>query len=551
MKKSISLVSVLALFMVSEITKADYIFGTTTNSGSPLNTNLNEVAPCISADSLEIYFSERDHGPYRSAAQRSDLRISRRQTKDDRWGFSVNLGPVVNSTADDLHPSISADGLSLYFSSNRAGGSGLFDLWLTTRETKDTPWGNPVNLGSTLNSSSWDICPCISPDGLELYFSSNRDDSTVWKIWVAKRQTTDDTWGTPMSPGSNINSSSSELWPNIAANGLMLFFSSEKSGGYGGKDIWFTTRASIDSPWAEPKNLGPAINSSIGEIGPSLSHDGLTLYFSSGHSRPGGLGEYDIWQVPIEPIVDLNGDGVVDAGDMCIIVDHWGMNYSLCDVGPTPLGDSVVDVEDLKALAEHLFEQVNDPTLVAHWALDETEGMFAADSVADNDAFFLGGFEWQPAGGRVDGAIQLNGVDGYAITGRVLNPADGPFLIFTWIKGGAPGQVVLSQMVDGANWLCTDEIDGNLMTELAGPDGDPLQSQTAITDGQWHRIGLVWDGLHRTLYVDDVTVAEDTQPSLIGSEMGLYIGVGKNNAPDTFFSGLIDDVRIYNRVVSP
>ena len=205
MKKSISLVSVLALFMVSEITKADYIFGTTTNSGSPLNTNLNEVAPCISADSLEIYFSERDHGPYRSIAQRSDLRVSRRQTKDDRWGFSVNLGTVVNSTADDLHPSISADGLSLYFSSNRVGGSGLYDLWLTTREAKDSTWGNPVNLGSTVNSSSWDICPCISPDGLELYFSSNRDDSTVWKIWVAKRQTTEDPWGTPVRLGSNIN----------------------------------------------------------------------------------------------------------------------------------------------------------------------------------------------------------------------------------------------------------------------------------------------------------------------------------------------------------
>jgi inhibitor of cysteine peptidase len=60
--------------------------------------------------------------------------------------------------------------------------------------------------------------------------------------------------------------------------------------------------------------------------------------------------------VTIEPVVDLNGDGIVDAADMCIIVDHWGEDYSLCDIGPMPWGDGIVDVEDLKVLAEHLFE---------------------------------------------------------------------------------------------------------------------------------------------------------------------------------------------------
>jgi hypothetical protein len=98
-----------------------------------------------------------------------------------------------------------------------------------------------------------------------------------------------------------------------------------------------------------------------------------------------------------------------------------------------------------------------------------------------------------------------------------------------------------------ANWLAVDT-EGNLMTELkcTGRSAGPLLSETVITDGQWHCIGLVWDGLHRTLFVDGVAVAEDTQHGLVGSEMGLYIGVGKDYANDTFFSGLIDDVRIYN-----
>ena len=78
-------------------------------------------------------------------------------------------------------------------------------------------------------------------------------------------------------------------------------------------------------------------------------------YHSSG-VRPGGNAD-DIWQAPIIPIVDLNIDGIVDAADMCIIVDNWGTNNSLCDIGPMPWGDGIVDVQDLIVLAEHLFEE--------------------------------------------------------------------------------------------------------------------------------------------------------------------------------------------------
>ncbi len=105
----------------------------------------------------------------------------------------------------------------------------------------------------------------------------------------------------------------------------------------------------------------------------------------------------------------------------------------------------------------------------------------------------------------------------------------------------------------GARWLCADPSEGNLMTELKGTGrgATELLSQTIITDGDWHRIGLVWDGSHRTLYVDDIAVAEDTQTNLLGSENGLYIGTGTAMEAGSFWSGLIDDVRIYNRAVSP
>ena len=258
-----------------------------------------------------------------------------------------------------------------------------------------------------------------------------------------------------------------------------------------------------------------------------------------------------MWQVPIEPVVDLNADEIVDAADMCIIIDHWGTDYSLCDIGPMPFGDGVVDVQDLIVLSEYLFENVNDLTLIAHWALDEIESMTALDSISGNNDFIMGAPLWQPAGGKVNGALEFDGIDDCVICGTSPNPAEGPFSIIAWIKGGSSGQVCIS-LPSAADLLAVDA-EGKLMTDLnvSNQSATTLQSEVLVTDGQWHRIGLVWDGKRRKLFVDGITVVEDTQDSVGIAGSGLYIGVGKNFISGTYFSGLIDDVRIYNRVVSP
>jgi len=327
-----------------------------------------------------------------------------------------------------------------------------------------------------------------------------------------------------------------------------------RPGGYGGCDLWITTRASVSNPWSTPINLGSILNSSYIDGQPAISADGSIIVFMS--NRTGGLGSHDLWQAPIIPIVDFNADGIVDAADMCIMVDYWGTDELLCDIGPMPWGDGIVDGQDLIVLAGHLFEKVNNPTLIAYWAFDETEGMLAVDSAGDNDAVVLGGIEWQPTGGQIDGALKLDGDSSYAVTGTVLNPADGPFSVIVWVKGGIPGQVVLSQ-TGAANWLCTDSVEGYLITELKKDsgrfEGDPLSSEACINDGNWHRIGFVWDGSCRHLYVDGVEVAKDAEPlsGLNDAYGGLYIGCGKGMESGTFFSGLIDDIRIYNRVIIP
>ena len=112
--------------------------------------------------------------------------------------------------------------------------------------------------------------------------------------------------------------------------------------------------------------------------------------------------------------------------------------------------------------------------------------------------------------------------------------------------------MILSQE-GGTDWLVAEPGTGCLMTELKsdGRFARVLCSPAVITDGHWRRIGLVWDGVNRALYVDDVLLAEDTQSRLADCPGGLNIGCGKGMAAGTFWTGLIDDVRIYNRVVKP
>jgi hypothetical protein len=260
--------------------------------------------------------------------------------------------------------------------------------------------------------------------------------------------------------------------------------------------------------------------------------------------------EYDTGLGVASP--DFNSDGTVDIKDLLRLIESWGQDDPLCDIAPPPLRDGIVDALDLELLMSYWGQPVDEPALIAHWALDEAEGDIAYDSAGVNDASIIGEPVWQPDGGVVDGAILLDGVDDSVITGPILNPAVGAFSVLAWVQGGAPGQTVISQ-VDGADWLGADPLDGALMTKLQGlgRSGGPLLSEITITDGQWHSIGLVWDRLYRALYVDDILVAEDTQKGLESSVGGLNIGCGSNSAAGTFWSGLIDDVRIYNRAVRP
>jgi len=275
--------------------------------------------------------------------------------------------------------------------------------------------------------------------------------------------------------------------------------------------------------------------------------------------QPGFLSSAEVYDTGLGILSpDFNGDGIVDSADMCMMVDYWGTDEPLYDIAPAPFGDGIVDVQDLILFSEHLFE---DYRMVAQWKLDETEGMIAHDDVGDCDGTCYGGPLWQPADGKVTGALEFDGMNDYVGTDFVQKPADGSFSAFAWIKGGSPGQVIVSQVnrsvgrtvLVGSTWLGTDPSNGRLVTTLMDYPFGPLESQVIITDGQWHHIGLVYalDGLQRRLYVDGIEVAEDTAfVDGVLSDGGLYFGADNNHSATSLWLGLIDDIRIYPMALS-
>jgi hypothetical protein len=330
----------------------------------------------------------------------------------------------------------------------------------------------------------------------------------------------------------------------------VLFFNSYRPGGPGSMDIWMAQRPTIAASWGQAVNVGEPVNAGGWDGNPSLSADGRTLYFAS--DRPGGSGGPDLWEAPVLCITDLNGDGRVDALDVQIVTESLGKQDSLCDIGPTPLGDGLVDGQDVAVLTQCLCGPVDDPTLAACWLLDESEGTAAQDTTGQHNGLLVGAPAWRPNGGAVGGCLSLDGVDDCVAVQRSCDASHEPLSVFAWTRGGRPGQVILSQQ-GGVNWLVADAPGGTLGTELRGSTrySLPIHSQAVITDGQWHRVGVVLDGAGRTLYVDGVVVAQDKENKIVPGYGRMLIGAARDLAGHKFWSGEIDDVRIYDRVVRP
>ncbi len=261
----------------------------------------------------------------------------------DIESFGAGAAEGFNTASTEGCPFVSPDGKMFFIASNRDGGSGGLDIWVSTRASEAEPWSEPVNVGPPINSAANDFCPTIARDGKTFFFASTRDGhcgqsrnadiyttrfdarmqagavtnlgcevNSAWDehspfpanmpgegpvLFYSSARPADsndapgdhDVYSSPMRGGvygagialSSINTAANEGQPHVRRDGRELFFWSDRTGGIGGPDIYSATRLSVTGSWGTPQNLGPNVNSAAGETRPSLSWDGSTLYFGS------------------------------------------------------------------------------------------------------------------------------------------------------------------------------------------------------------------------------------------------------------------------------
>lgn len=250
--------------------------------------------PFISRDGRTFYMASNRPGGLGGI----DIWVSKRASVNDPWGAPVNVGAPVNSAANDFCPTIDRDGYHFYFVSNRPGGCGGDDIYRTVLQPSG--WADPRNLGCLANSAANEASPMPLPtlDGLLLYFSSNRPGGFTAETPEAavgdsdlyvSRRRSGVFRTARLIPG--VNSAAEDGQPNVRRDGLEIFFFSTRPGTLGMADLYAATRGSLLEPWSTPVNLGPDVNSAAAETRPSLSWDATTLYFGS--TRPGGEGSSD------------------------------------------------------------------------------------------------------------------------------------------------------------------------------------------------------------------------------------------------------------------
>lgn len=218
-----------------------------------------------------------------------------KDARNSVWNPPEQLAIRTHSGVIMGRPSISADGLTVVFESDQPGTLGQTDLWIATRASRDDAFSTAVNLGKDINSDRQEKDPCLSADGLTLYFAVVDDPYGVGKtdLAVATRPDADSPFLAYDVLDDFVNSEVSDSCPSISADGLQLYFTSKRSGGYGSSDIWIATRSHQDTPFRRIQNAGGVINTGGRETSPHISSDGLRLYFAS--TRPGGFGRRDLW----------------------------------------------------------------------------------------------------------------------------------------------------------------------------------------------------------------------------------------------------------------
>ncbi len=258
------------------------------NLGPNVNSKYSEYLPALTADEKTLIFTRRlSRDGY---MVNEDFYISTRR-EDGTWTEARPIGPPINTPLNEGAQTISPDGRTIYFTGcNRRDGHGSCDIYVTQRI--GGRWTKPVNLGPPINTQYWESQPSISPDGRVLFFVSNRPGGLGGRdIWYSIKQE-DGSWSEPVNLGPPINTPEDDFSPFLHTDGRTLYFASEGHPGMGRADI-FVARRQKDGTWSQPKNLGYPINTENEESSLIVSASGRWAYFAS--DRLGGYGKMDLY----------------------------------------------------------------------------------------------------------------------------------------------------------------------------------------------------------------------------------------------------------------
>jgi len=286
------------------------------NLGTNINSEFSEYHPSVTADGEYMLYTVLEAADEFSCntndRREEDFYISRKV--DGKWGPRANPGPPLNSSCNEGAANLSPDGRYIFFAATTReqenfaqGRYASMDLYYS--EKSGDKWSRPVFL-SAVNSDAFDSQPSFSSDGRTLYFTSNRGGGAGGNdIWFTTRNE-DGTWNNPQNLGSVINTGGDEISPFIHPDNQTLYFCSNGRLGMGGYDFYMA-RKKADGTFDVPVNIGYPVNTPYDERSLVISSDGSTGYFASTNIE--GYGGYDLYmfEMPVnsrpQPVTYLKG----------------------------------------------------------------------------------------------------------------------------------------------------------------------------------------------------------------------------------------------------
>lgn len=262
------------------------------NMGLRINSEFDDYFPSITANDSTLVFTRKTNGID------EDFYVAKRDSCGG-WFMAKDMGSPPNSPLQEGAQMLSADGHYLFFMrcdnrSENGWADGGCDLYFSY--TENGGWSEPVLFRGMVNTNFYEGTPSLSSDNRTLYFASDRPGGYGGlDIWMTVFK--DGLWQIPVNMGPEINSAGNEMAPWIAADNSTLYFTSDGHPGFGGNDIYLSRKLK-DNTWTKPQNLGYPFNSSAEDISFCLSADGKKGYFSS--NRQGGFGGMDLYEITLD-----------------------------------------------------------------------------------------------------------------------------------------------------------------------------------------------------------------------------------------------------------